>query len=152
MTPSNPMARSKAHRLTNPCDECDQVHDECVGHNREGEPCGQTPKTGAVCCHWHGGKAPQVEEKAQQRLLEAAVPAVAALRDVVDDEGASDGDKIRAAKAILDRVPETTRAERRELVGKDGGPIEHEVHPLAEALQEGYQDRDPDREGEDTDG
>lgn len=43
---------------------------QCKGHNREGEQCGRGPVPGAEVCRYHGGAAPAVAGKAQQRTAE----------------------------------------------------------------------------------
>lgn len=60
---------------TNPCPKCGQTHDptRCTGHNRKGLPCGNRPIRGGSVCSTHGGSAPQVRAKAEERQVEAAV-------------------------------------------------------------------------------
>lgn len=54
-----------------PCPKCGQVHDpdKCTGHNARGLPCGNKPIRGGSVCSTHGGSAPQVRAKAEERLL-----------------------------------------------------------------------------------
>jgi hypothetical protein len=42
----------------------------CGAKNKKGEPCGLGPVPGASRCGRHGGKAPQVQKKAAERLAE----------------------------------------------------------------------------------
>lgn len=42
----------------------------CGAKNKKAEPCGLGPVPGASRCGRHGGKAPQVQKKAQERLAE----------------------------------------------------------------------------------
>lgn len=42
----------------------------CGAKNKKGEPCGLGPVPGATRCGRHGGKAPQVQKKAAERLAE----------------------------------------------------------------------------------
>jgi hypothetical protein len=48
----------------------------CVGHNRAGRPCQLAPIRGGTVCHKHGGSAPQVRAKANERLKALVHPAI----------------------------------------------------------------------------
>jgi hypothetical protein len=43
----------------------------CRAHRRDGQPCGNYAINGGRVCHKHGGAAPQVRAKADERLLMA---------------------------------------------------------------------------------
>jgi hypothetical protein len=77
---------------------------------------------GALVCEIHGGKAPQVKRKARERLLEAADPASAKLRELLDSD--DEAVALRAATAILDRSGNgpTTRQ-----VNVDGGQVRYQI-------------------------
>jgi hypothetical protein len=98
---------------------------KCTATKKNGEPCSAWAISGGEVCYHHGGAASQVQEKAQQRLDRLAAPAIAELGRIIEDNDASDSDKIKACKDVLDRAgyPKT---ERKEFTGKDGEPMEHE--------------------------
>lgn len=54
------------------CARCGQLHHRCAGHKDEGglRPCAAWPIKGAEVCGAHGGRAPQVKQKAAERVLE----------------------------------------------------------------------------------
>jgi hypothetical protein len=95
----------------------------CVAKRRDGKRCTQARVRGATVCKMHGGSAPQVRDKARQRLLEAADPAAARLVELLDSEDESV--RLRAACALLDRAglgPTTTQ------VNVDGGQLDYVIH------------------------
>ncbi len=61
---------------------------QCKGHNKAGGPCGQAPAAGSEVCHLHGGKAPQVISKAQDRMAhrQAVIDAKKSVLDLTDEE------------------------------------------------------------------
>lgn len=72
----------------------------CGAKNKKAEPCGLAPVPGATRCGRHGGKAPQVQKKAQERLAEQEAQkimtnAVRTLGLPVD---------VDPAKALLDEI------------------------------------------------
>jgi hypothetical protein len=52
----------------------------------------------------HGGSAPQVKAKANQRLIEMVLPAMGELRRIIDSKTASDADKLKAVNMVLQRT------------------------------------------------
>lgn len=52
----------------------DEPKRRCNGTNRRGEPCGKPPIIGGTVCTTHGGKAPQVQRKALERLEDLIDP------------------------------------------------------------------------------
>lgn len=54
-------------------------------------------------CVSHGGAAPQVKERANQRLLALVEPAITALERIIRS-GDSDGVKLAACRDVLDRA------------------------------------------------
>lgn len=46
----------------------------CNGTNKVGKPCGRPPIKGGFVCPLHGGSAPQVRAKAQERLADLIDP------------------------------------------------------------------------------
>ena len=47
---------------------------QCNGTNKKGEPCGRAPIRGGFVCPRHGGGAPQVRRKANERLADLIDP------------------------------------------------------------------------------
>ncbi len=84
-----------------------------------GNRCKNDAIRGSNVCRVHGGAAPQVKNKARQRLLEAADPAAAELVKIATaPEGAvAHADRIKAIKEILDRA-DVPRTEKREVMGE----------------------------------
>lgn len=73
-------------------------------------------------CEIHGGKAPQVQKAARDRLLEAADAAAARLAELV--ESPDEQIAVRAATALLDRTgygPQSTT------INKDGGKVRYDI-------------------------
>lgn len=105
-----------------------------------GERCKRAAIEGGNVCSMHGGKAPQVQQKAQERLDAMADSVTKKLQDRLDDvfarlDAADTDDEyvklLREARqlttAILDRTDHGP-SETHELEGSDGGPIEYEVN------------------------
>lgn len=56
---------------------------KCTAHSaRTGHPCNKWAIAGAVVCRTHGGAAPQVKAKAEQRLREMVDPMISRLHDL----------------------------------------------------------------------
>lgn len=51
-----------------------QPKPQCVATNRRGTRCGRAPIIGGTVCKFHGGGAPQVKRKAQERLEDLIDP------------------------------------------------------------------------------
>ena len=77
---------------------------KCRATNRQGNPCGRYAIPGGMVCTTHGGKAPQVRDKARIRLISMIEPALNVLSDVMADKDAAHADKLRAANSVLDRA------------------------------------------------
>jgi len=90
-----------------PCAECGQPHERqgkqtCTSHSRgrlrpeiTGKPCHMWPEPGTTVCKNHGGKAPQVKAKAEERLAQAEVAKLAAtFVDPVEGEDKDPGEII----------------------------------------------------------
>lgn len=114
-----------------------------------GERCQKSAMKGATVCSVHGGKAPQVQKKAQERLDEMADSVTADvqkrikdLRDVYDN--ADDEEKVMIMRelrqlwtTILDRTDHGP-TERHEHTGDDGGPLEIAISETI--VETGYDD------------
>ena len=102
----------------------------CRAHNRAGSRCGLAPVVGAPVCKWHGGAAPQVKAKAEDRIREMVDPALNRLLKLIDDD--SSGVALGAVKDVLDRagyvakqqVEITMRQRAKDLADDLGIPIE----------------------------
>ena len=68
----------------------------CKAHRTNGEPCKLFPVRGAAVCSVHGGRAPQVKAKAQDRMRDLVHPALSSLARQID------GDQFAAVKYVLD--------------------------------------------------
>jgi len=101
-----------------------------------GNRCKQPAIKGGTVCRFHGGEAPQVKKKAQERLNEMADSVTAELQGRLDDvfsrlDSAEDADEyvklLREARqittAILDRTGHGP-SEKREITGEDGGALD----------------------------
>jgi len=99
-----------------------------------GERCKKDAVPGAEVCHVHGGNAPQVRKKAQERLDRMADDVTADMQDVIQDlvglyNAAPPEDKAEIARelrqnwqTILDRTGHGP-SETREVTGDDGGAL-----------------------------
>lgn len=101
-----------------------------------GEQCRQPAIPGGNVCRFHGGKAEQVENKAQERLDRMADSTTAAIQDQIEDleseyERAEEPDAKLAImsemrrlwKIILDRTGHGP-SEKREVTGEGGGSLD----------------------------
>lgn len=108
-----------------------------------GERCQRAAVKGSNVCHVHGGAAPQVQKKAQERLDEMADSVTADLQSRLDDvferlDKADDAEYVKLLRevrqlttAILDRTDHGP-TEKREVEADHT----HEVPALAEILSE----------------
>ena len=59
----------------------------CAAHSKQtGAPCRQRPAAGHPVCRFHGGKAPQVQQKAMARLIALQHLAIDRLTKLIDQE------------------------------------------------------------------
>lgn len=99
------------------CAKCRQVHHRCVGHRKtDGGPCQRRAKEGATVCIMHGGGAPQVIRKAEERRLEAV--AETAYRRLIDNPD---------APPVIDALDALSRL---------AGRLEHAVSSVGDRLAE----------------
>lgn len=66
---------------------------------------------GSAVCRMHGGAAPQVRARAQQRILEASDKAAYALVQMLQDEKIPPAVRLGAARDLLDRAGLTSKQE-----------------------------------------
>lgn len=82
----------------------------CTARRSNGDPCRKQRVTGAVVCATHGGRAPQVKEKARVRLDMAADKLVKQLLHIaIDDPDIPSQVKLAAIRDALSRVGITER-------------------------------------------
>lgn len=77
---------------------------QCTAHKRNGDRCSNPPVRGAKVCRMHGGSAPQVRAKANQRLVAMVLPAMRELHRILDKPDTSDADRLKAINAVLNRT------------------------------------------------
>ncbi|UMG92839.1 hypothetical protein [Nocardioides sp. TF02-7] len=82
----------------------DPITRQCSARRTNGEPCRNSAIRGGTVCARHGGSAPQVRAKANQRLVEMVLPAMRELHRILDSKTATDGDKLRAIHMVLQRT------------------------------------------------
>jgi hypothetical protein len=75
---------------------------QCTATNRRGARCKKPPILGGFVCEMHGGGAPQVRQKANERLAALVVPAVARLGQLVRQRK-NDGVALGAVREVLER-------------------------------------------------
>lgn len=67
-----------------------------------GKRCQRAPIQGATVCRMHGGAAPQVKAKAEERLRALQAPALAALEELI--EQADPRTRVKIAEMVFDRT------------------------------------------------
>lgn len=76
----------------------------CNATRRDGTPCRRPPIQGATVCRAHGGAAPQVKRKAQERLLEGVPKMLRMLRELASNEDVPPAVRLAAIRDWLDRA------------------------------------------------
>lgn len=76
---------------------------------RTGRQCEQYAINGGTVCHKHGGAAPQVKAKAEERIKALVNPALALIEEYLEHAGDPEYSvppavRLRAAESILDRA------------------------------------------------
>ena len=74
----------------------------CTAHRKNGDRCKKAAIRGGTVCGTHGGSAPQVKNKARQRIMEAADPAAARLVELMESQ--DERISLAAARDLLDRA------------------------------------------------
>lgn len=105
-----------------------------------GEPCKNWPIRGGTVCRSHGGSAPQVRNKANERIAELVNPALALIAELIETGRAEDlpaSVGLAAARDILDRAGYSPTAK----IHLEGdltvrSPVDLELDDLAEKLRE----------------
>lgn len=116
-----PMGPIKAKR--DPMQPVDPMR--CTATRRNGEQCGSKPIRGATVCRMHGGAAPQVKAKAEERLRALQPKAIVTLDRLLDREEFPTV-QFQAAKAVIDWT-EGKAGEKVAVTHSGGLVIQHEV-------------------------
>jgi len=98
---------------------------KCTATNRQGNRCGKYPIPGGTVCRMHGGAAPQVKLKAQQRLEAYQDRAIDRLFQLVEQQ-AFPSTAFAAVRDVLDRTLGKP-IEKREHSGEVAMTIRHEL-------------------------
>jgi hypothetical protein len=69
-----------------------------------GNPCKQPAIPGGTVCRYHGGSAPQVQQKALERLLALQHPAIDTLAFLMEQKQAFPSTAYAAARDVMDRT------------------------------------------------
>ena len=107
------------------------IKHQCKAHLKSGRQCKRRAILGGKVCPMHGGSAPQVKRKAQERIDAAADSLVAAVVELALGQQTRDGrpveakDIIAAAKELLNRSSE---------VRQPGVEVKHSGDPSGVAL------------------
>ena len=107
---------------------------KCTAHTSAGNNCKANAIKGSNVCRVHGGSAPQVKAKAQQRLLAAADDAAAVLVQIIMDESKPDNVRVTAIKDLLDRAG-LKPVEQIEVTTLDESVIDREIARLLKDLE-----------------
>ena len=100
----------------------------CTAHSsRTGDPCKKYAINGSNVCGTHGGKAPQVVAKAQQRLREAADRMATRLLCMAENENVPAYVALQAINSALDRAGVSEQKQ----IG-----ITHELKPFEQMLSD----------------
>ena len=75
----------------------------CAAHRTNGDPCRLHAVTGARVCQVHGGRAPQVKAKAEDRIRDLVDPSLNRIARTIADD-ANPALALQAARDILDRA------------------------------------------------
>ena len=65
--------KPRRKRRVDPCPQCEQTHERCIGHTGAGTPCQKHPRANQEVCGWHGGGKTAAQELARQRQVEQQV-------------------------------------------------------------------------------
>lgn len=76
----------------------------CSARRKNGTPCKRPPVAGTNVCRAHGGAAPQVKRKAQERLLEGVPKMLRTLHSLATDETIPPAVRLAAVRDWLDRA------------------------------------------------
>lgn len=83
----------------------------CAASTSSGNPCQSPPIRGGEVCWHHGGAAPQVRKKAQERLQKGVLPLLGLLYKLASDESVPPAVRLAAIRDWLDRAGITSKIE-----------------------------------------
>ncbi|WP_139344488.1 hypothetical protein [Rathayibacter sp. VKM Ac-2630] len=106
---------------------------QCRSKKRNGEPCSKKAIKGGVVCRSHGGHLPVVKAKAQQRMQELVLPALAELGVILLDPTTATPDRLRAIALLLDRTGHGPKSE----VSIEAKPYERIMSTIYRQVPEG---------------
>ena len=75
----------------------------CVAHRKNGDQCRHAAMNGTTVCQTHGGRAPQVKQKAKVRLEMATDTNTKYLLEMAADTSIPEGVRLAAIRDALDR-------------------------------------------------
>ena len=86
---------------------------KCTARKKDGTPCKRPPIKGGSVCMSHGGAAPQVRRKANERLLQGVPKMLTELKRLATDESMPPNVRLAAIRDWLDRagIGEAMKAE-----------------------------------------
>lgn len=90
-----------------PADLSKALQEKCSRIKRNGDRCGNFPIKGGTVCRFHGGAAPQVRKKADERLRAMADPLMEIVERAalsLDPDDLSPSDKMRLVLWALERA------------------------------------------------
>lgn len=90
-------------RSKDPMEPLNPMKVTCTATNRQGKRCGKSPIPGGRVCRMHGGAAPQVKAKAQERLMALQHPAIDRLTQLIAQQEFPSV-AIAAVRDVLDRT------------------------------------------------
>jgi len=76
----------------------------CTAKKKDGTPCKRPPIKGGTVCMSHGGAAPQVRRKANERLLQGVPKMLTELKRLATDESIPANVRLAAIRDWLDRA------------------------------------------------
>ena len=112
-------------KAQDPMETSDPMAGRCKATNRQGTRCGRPRIPGGTVCRFHGGAAPQVQAKAQERLMRLQHPAIDRLEQLI---GQTEFPTVAyaASRDVLDRT--MGRPTESVAVAHSGGiTIQHEM-------------------------
>jgi hypothetical protein len=87
-----------------PSDDTIHGRQRCTAKSKQkGVRCGRTAIPGGMVCRYHGGLAPQVQQKAMERLLALQHPAIDTLTELMA-QTTFPSTRYAAARDVLDRT------------------------------------------------
>lgn len=107
----------------------------CTAKKKDGTPCKRSPIKGGTVCMSHGGAAPQVRRKANERLLQGVPKMLSELKRLATEENMPSNVRLAAIRDWLDRagIGESDKHELTINVPKWEGALEGVLVDLGDA-------------------